>query len=168
MKRTPVAIRYAKALFAAAMERKQLDAVEADLDRIDATYRESSDFRDLVDSPVLPASAKQTAFAALFEKAVQPLSFTFLKLLLSKRREMILPDVVADFRDLLDAHRGIQRGDLNSVIPLSSAQKQQLADTLGTMTGKTIALADHARTTGAAPELIAALDRYIDEARLRR
>ena len=51
--------------------------------------------------------------------------------------------MAANFRDLLDAHRGVRRGDLYSVVPMSTAQKTKLADSFGTMTGKTVVLSEH-------------------------
>ena len=142
MKRARVARRYAKALFDAALESKALELVEKDLEGVGQTLAASEELRALVASPVVSNARKKAAVGALFEKKVQPLTFGFLRLLVEKNREGSLGDVLEEFRDLLDAHRGIARGELSSVVALSAEQRKVISDQLSRVTGKKVVLAE--------------------------
>lgn len=138
-----VAKRYARALFETALESKQLEAVEADLAVLGKSYRESADFRKLIDSPVISNREKQKIFTALFESRLQKLTFRFVSLLIGKNREAILVQIAGDFGELLDRHRGILRGDISSVVPLSAEQLKSLTAQLNKLTGKKVVVQQH-------------------------
>lgn len=143
MIRSRVAKRYARALFEVALESKQLELVEADLKSLQESYRQSQQFSALIDSPVISTEAKQHAFSASFKKRLQGITFRFVTLLISKNREMLLMQIVEEFGDLLDQHRGIVRGDVYSVAPLSEEQVKNLVAQLNRMTGKNVLITRH-------------------------
>jgi F-type H+-transporting ATPase subunit delta len=138
-----VAKRYARALFEVALEKKQLELVEADLRSLKESYEQSQEFSALIDSPVISTEAKQQAFSASFEKRLQDIAFRFVMLLISKNREMLLMQIVEEFGDLLDQHRGIVRGDVFSVTPLSEEQVENLVARLNRVTGKNVVITRH-------------------------
>ncbi|MCB0289617.1 MAG: F0F1 ATP synthase subunit delta [Calditrichaeota bacterium] len=143
MKRSRVAKRYAQALFETALEKKQLERVEADLKLLDTEYRQSESFRQLIESPVIANPVKQQTFEVAFQQHLQPLTFRFVSLLIGKNREMHLPQIIIDFSEMLDAHRGIIRGDVYSVVPLSEGQLRELKKRLDQETGKSVILRQH-------------------------
>ena len=138
-----VAKRYARALFETALGKKLLEAVEADLAALSKSYRESSEFRELIDSPVISSQAKQKVFTALFKNRLQELTLRFVILLIAKNREVVLMQIIADFGELLDQHRGILRGSVSSVVPLSAEQLKSLGSRLDKMTGKKVMVQQH-------------------------
>jgi len=138
-----VAKRYARALFEFALDNNQLESAAADLDLLDAALRDSPEFRRLIDSPVISNQAKQAAFSALFKDRLQADTFKFVSFLIAKNREAVLPDIVAEFRDLLDEHRGILRGEVSSVMPLSELQLHNLKERLNRLTGKNVLITQH-------------------------
>lgn len=140
MIRSRVAKRYARALFEVALEKKQLEPVEADLGSLKESYEQSQEFSALIDSPVISTEAKQRAFSASFNKRLQEITFRFVTLLISKNREMLLMQIVEEFGELLDQHRGIVRGDVYSVTPLSDEQVKNLVAQLNRMTGKNVVI----------------------------
>jgi F-type H+-transporting ATPase subunit delta len=141
--RSRVAIRYARALFEVALENKQLELVETDLGSLKESYEKSQEFSALVDSPVISTEAKQQAFSVSFKKRLQDITFRFVTLLISKNREMLLMQIVEEFGDLLDQHRGIVRGDIYSVTSLSEEQIKNLVAQLNRMTGKNVLITRH-------------------------
>jgi len=136
-----VAKRYARALFEFALDNSQLESVAADLDLLEAALRDSPEFRQLIDSPVTSNQAKQAAFSALFKDRLQANTFKYISFLIAKNREAVLPDIVADFHDLLDEHRGILRGEVSSIMPLSELQLRNLKERLDQLTGKNVLIA---------------------------
>lgn len=140
MIRSRIARRYARALFDLAIERNQLKAVEDDLAVLKPEYETVKEFRHLIDSPIITSEIKQRTFSALYKKRLHPLTFNFVMLLFSKNREAQLANVIAEFNDLLDEHRGIVRGEVCSVVPLSVAQLKALKARLDRITGKDVVL----------------------------
>lgn len=138
MIKSRVAKRYARALFEFALDNGQLESVAGDLDLLDAALRNSPEFRRLIDSPVISRRAKQAAFSTLFKERLQADTFKYVTFLIAKNREALLPDIVVDFHDLLDAHRGILRGEVTSVIALSEFQLRNLKAHLDQLTGKNV------------------------------
>lgn len=138
MIKSRVAKRYARALFEFALDNDQLESVAADLELLSASLQDSPEFRRLIDSPVISNQAKQAAFSALFKDRLQANTFKYVSFLIAKNREAVLPDIAADFHDLLDEHRGILRGEVFSVLPLSDAQLHNLKERLDRITGKNV------------------------------
>lgn len=142
-----VARRYAQALFEVAVEKKQLSSVENDFASLKKDYRDVEDFQTLMTSPVISNEDKQKTFTTLYQKRLQTLTFDFVTLLISKNREGLLEQVFEEFTDLLDEHRGIVRGDVFSVVPLSTAQLSGLKKRLDQSTQKNVVLTQHLDTS---------------------
>ncbi len=140
MKGSRVAKRYAIALFEGAKEQQLLETVEEQLKVLDATYEEVEAFRQLIDSPVISNEEKLKVADQLFAKKLHPFVLNFLKLLIRKNREMLLPGIVDYFNELLDEHRGILRGVVYTVVPMTDEQLNALNERLNAMTGKTVVL----------------------------
>ncbi len=140
MKGSRVAKRYAIALFEGAKEQQLLETVEEQLEVLDTTYEEVEAFRQLIDSPVISNEEKLKVADQLFAKKLHPFVLNFLKLLIRKNREMLLPGIVDYFNELLDEHRGILRGVVYSVVPMTDEQLNALNERLNAMTGKTVVL----------------------------
>lgn len=143
MKGSRVAKRYAQAAFETALDKKQLEIVEKDLERLAKDYADIQSFRELVDSPVIADFLKLKAFKAAYQKHLQPLTFNFVALLINKNRVAHLPQVIDNFKDLLDDHRGVLRGQVFSVVPLSDKQLKSLKISLDKETGKNVILTSH-------------------------
>jgi len=141
--RSRVAKRYALALFEAALDANKLDVVESDLHLIEQEYQQVDDFQKLINSPVISNTVKRTVITELFQNRLDAMTFDMLVLIIEKNREKYLPGVITYFRELLDAHRGILRADLYSVIPLSESQLHHLKKRLDALTGKDVIITQH-------------------------
>src|SRR5690349_16716515 len=79
--------RYATALFELALEGNAIDAVKADLDRLDTLIAESSDLNRLVRSPAFTADAQAKALKAVLDAVgIGGLAARFLQVVASNRR----------------------------------------------------------------------------------
>ena len=114
-----VAERYARALFDLALEEKAIDAVEADLARIEAIMDESEDFMRLVQSPVFTADEQLSAVSALLDKVgITGTVGNFVRVVAHNRRLFSLPGIIKAFRKILSIHRGEQVAEVTSAQPL--------------------------------------------------
>jgi F-type H+-transporting ATPase subunit delta len=135
---TRVTIRYAKALFELAKEKKILDRVGIDLEFLLKSVENSKDLQAYLESPVANLTSKLKLIATIFKSKVEPLTFHFLNLLLMKNREYLLRQIISQFKKLLDADKGILRAELQTFSKLTTEQLDALAIRLGQFTGKKI------------------------------
>ena len=134
-----IAARYATAVFDIARGDNQIDALENDIDTLDAALKESADFRDLIGSPVYSRDAQGRAIAALSDK--MGLSDTMrntLGLMASKRRLFVLPQMVTALREAIALHKGEVTAEVTSAEPLTREQSDSLAKTLAENVGKDV------------------------------
>ncbi|MEO1537011.1 MAG: F0F1 ATP synthase subunit delta [Pseudomonadota bacterium] len=134
-----IAARYAAAVFELAKEGSDIGALEMDVDALDAAISDSADFRDLIHSPVYSRDAQADAVAALADK--MGLSGTVantLKLMASKRRLFVLPQLVTAVRDLIADAKGEVTADVKAATSLSADQEKALAETLKGAVGKDV------------------------------
>jgi F-type H+-transporting ATPase subunit delta len=134
-----IAARYATAVFDIAKGDNGLDALEQDIDTLDAALKDSADFRDLIGSPVYSRDAQGKAVAALADK--MGLSGTMkntLGLMASKRRLFVLPQLVAVLREKIAEHKGEVTADVVSAKALTKTQSEKLSKTLAASVGKDV------------------------------
>lgn len=135
-----VTIRYAKALFSLAKEEGILPRVASDLELLSNSVDDSEELRTLLESPVVGAREKQKVLSELFETKLSPVTFRFLTLLIEKKREDLLRQIIQRFMKLLDEDRGILRGELLTAYQFSEKQLQALKKHLDKITGKNVVL----------------------------
>jgi F-type H+-transporting ATPase subunit delta len=124
--------RYATALFELAIETPDtLERVLADVASLEQALSDSQDFKALIQSPVLARATAQRTLQALTDLlALSPLTQRFLAVLASNRRLASLPAILADFKILYDAHKGIVNVQAQTAQPLTPAQQSALLNKL--------------------------------------
>jgi F-type H+-transporting ATPase subunit delta len=131
-----VAGRYASALFSLALDERQTDGVADALATFDAMIAESPDLERLVRSPVFSAADQLKALDAVLADAnIGGIAANFIRLVTSKRRLFFIREMIADYRKLNDAHRGVTRADVTSAIALTDAHIAQLKEALRAASG---------------------------------
>lgn len=133
--------RYATALFELAREEKSIDAVRADLDKVDAMLADSIDLKRLVRSPVFSSEAQSKALAAVLDKAgISGISANFLQVLTANRRLFAVSDVIRAFRALVAKFKGEAVADVTVAEALSDKNLDALKTALKSVTGKDVVL----------------------------
>jgi F-type H+-transporting ATPase subunit delta len=141
--------RYARALFGSATQAGSVDEVEEDLKGIDHILKVAPALPRALGAPTIAASRKQELIGQAFEGRISPLTLRFLRLVLHRRREAILPDVYPEFQRLANEARNILPVEVQSAAPLTDQEQSALSDALAGRTGKTIRL-----EVSVAPELL--------------
>jgi F-type H+-transporting ATPase subunit delta len=137
-----VARRYASALLSVALDKG------ADLDRIERELREAADLLKresrlaaVLASPTLASQQRVGVLESVIANAdLRPESANLLRLLTSKERIPLLPEVAEQFGRLVLDHKQVQSGEVVSAHPLSDEQQAKLAASLGQALGKTMQL----------------------------
>jgi F-type H+-transporting ATPase subunit delta len=131
-----VAGRYASALFSLAQDDRQTDAVADALARFDALVAMSPDLERLVRSPVFSAADQLKALDAVFAHAnISGVAANFIRLVATKRRLFFIREMIADYRKLNDAHRGVTRAEVTSAAALTDANIAALKESLRAASG---------------------------------
>jgi F-type H+-transporting ATPase subunit delta len=120
--------RYAKSLLDLAIEQNQLDAIHSDIRLLQAVCRENADFVGMLKSPVVTGDKKEKIMDAVLEGKLQPLTQSFLKLLIRKTREYNLPEIVSAFIEQYNKLNDIHQIKLVTAVPITDALKKSIAD----------------------------------------
>jgi len=137
-----VAIRYSKALFELAVEKKNVESIQHDLAMIDTLCLDNPDFDALLTNPLIDESAKAKILSTLFEKNLNILTYRFIQLLSKKRRLGFLREIIERYNDRVLDYRGILPAVLLSADTLTREQVTQIKERIEKITGKSVQLAE--------------------------
>ncbi len=133
--------RYATALFGLARDESQIDAVSRSLDSIEAALADSSDFANLVSSPLVSRSDAAKAIAALIPTlALDPITGKFIGVLAQNGRLAELKNVIRMVRMLALGHRGETTAEVTSAHPLGDQQMAELKSKLRARVGREVGI----------------------------
>jgi F-type H+-transporting ATPase subunit delta len=135
--------RYATALFNYAAKQQQVDAVEKDLDTVADLMRLSPTLRQTWESPLLAGPRKEQVLEKVLAQSVGVITISFLRLLIAKRREEILPSIRTELRSLADQARRLLRVEATFAVTPTAAEQAGLARSLESRTGERVELAYH-------------------------
>lgn len=134
--------RYATALFALADDRRELDAVAADLAAIAQMIDQSADLRRLIRSPVIARDAQARALESVLAAArIGELAQHFVGLVAKNRRLFALPAMIGAYGALLARRRGEATAEVVSATPLSARQLETVTEALKSVTGGKVQIA---------------------------
>ena len=136
-----VAARYASALFELAQDAREVDAVAAGLDRFDGLVQESPDLQRLIRSPVFTADEQTAAVTTILDRAgIAGLAGNFIRLVASKRRLFVLPDMIRAYRERVAESKGIVRAQVTLAQPPSDTVVSDITSALRDVAKSEIAL----------------------------
>ncbi|HEX6972321.1 MAG TPA: ATP synthase F1 subunit delta [Limnochordia bacterium] len=131
MRRNPkLARRYGRALCEVALVRDELDRVEQQLKALLGVLQQHPEVKRQLDHRQRTAAEKKAVLQAILGEALSepPLGTVqrFLNLLIDKRREAYLEEIVAAFVECADQARGIVEAVATVAVPLSEAEQAAL------------------------------------------
>jgi F-type H+-transporting ATPase subunit delta len=112
-----IAVPYAKALFDLTVEKNLLEETMKDMQVVANLVEKSKDFRMMLKSPVISEGKKRIIFARIFEKVLSKLTFTFLLIIIRKKRESYIGDIAFAFLELYNDYKGILTTTLKTAVP---------------------------------------------------
>lgn len=121
-----VASRYAKSLFDLATERNLLDKVETDAHTFLDLVRASRQFNAMLKSPVIHMDKKWHIIEKSFRGKVDLLTMEFIKIVLRKRRDEILPDIFQQFLAMYREHKNIISATVYTAVPINDKIKSEV------------------------------------------
>lgn len=132
MQNPRVAGRYAKSLIVLAQEQNQLDAVYADMKYLQHACKQSRELMNLLRSPIINSSKKETIVKEVLGKNIGTLSNAFINLLIQKGRESNLPEIAFAVIEQYNEIKHIHRVKLTTANTASEELKQAMVAKLKT------------------------------------
>ena len=134
-----IAARYASAVFELAKDASDLKTLESNVQDLDTVLADSSDIRDLINSPVVSREDQASAIAAVAKKMkLMPIVSNTLALMASKRRLFVLPALVAQLRALIAEEKGEITAEVISAKAMTKTQTDKLAKAIKARIGKDV------------------------------
>jgi F-type H+-transporting ATPase subunit delta len=128
--------RYAQAVFEIAQERQELDKWQLDLKKY-AALTAVPELVAVMDNPNF-AFKDKTSFLSQRIKDVSPLALNLAYLLITRGKVNLFSSIAAEYQQLLDNYRGIDKADVTTAVPLEGGEKSLLTRQLEALTGKKI------------------------------
>ena len=126
MKNPRLAGRYAKSLLDLAVETKQVDIVYADMKWLHGVCKSNPDFVVVLRSPIIKPTAKGKIIESVSKERVSKLTTAFIQLLVSKAREINLPEIVTAFIDQFNKLRNIYKVKITTAEPITEEMKEAI------------------------------------------
>lgn len=138
-----VARRYARALFALGKKSglSDLEKFGNDLAALAGTLETAPELVRVFRNPVFTPEEKRNVIAKLLDKIkVCPTVRNFCLLLADRERLAFIQDIQAYFGILLDAEKGVIRGELVTAVELANAKREQVKAQLEAQAGRKLEL----------------------------
>ncbi len=133
------ATRYAKALLDVTATDADAGQVERDLNRFVDLLDGSSELRNTLLSPSVPASGKRGIVTAVSERlGMAPAGVRLLQLLADRDRLGMMHELLAVFRERLLDRRKVVRAELRSAVALAPDAVKAIETELGAVTGMNV------------------------------
>jgi F-type H+-transporting ATPase subunit delta len=146
--------RYARALFDVAIAEKiDLQILDDHLAAFVELFRQHPALEKVLLNPAVPAPRKRSAVAELVRSAdVSPVLAKLLVLLAERDRLVLLPDLLAAYRDRVLEHQHVVRAEVTTAWPLEQERLSAIEQSLVRVTGRSVKLSSRV-----APDLIGGL-----------
>jgi F-type H+-transporting ATPase subunit delta len=131
-----LARRYATAVFALASDAKAVDRVGADLAMIAKAIDGDAATRGFFVSPVIARPEKEKTLQGVFNGKVSEIALHTLLLLVRKRREALLDELVVEYRKIEQAARGAEPLVVTAARELRPEQLRSVVENLERTYGK--------------------------------
>jgi F-type H+-transporting ATPase subunit delta len=127
MNESIISVRYSRALFESALEKKIIDKVNDDMIFIQEICK-TQETREFLANPVMPPSKKKEIFHKLLEGNVEDITLSLIDLIVKNGREHFLPGIARVFIHETMKYQGITEAVLTTSVPVDSKVKKQISE----------------------------------------
>lgn len=129
---------YLQALFELAQSKNQFQQATDDLETVAKLFRENVKMRKVLLHPSITRDEKTRLIKSIFAPHLSPLVRNFLLLIVKKRREVILDDVLEQYRAVADSVGGTIRATVQTAVPLTDDKLSRLKKALEAVSNKAV------------------------------
>ena len=138
MRDTTIARNYAEALLALARKAGDLQAWGRLIDDVASAVERDDRLRRVLEAPQISADAKNAVLAKAYEDRAPRLFLRYLQRLVMNRRQMLIPEIANEYRDLVDEAEGRVHAQVTVAKPVDDAERAAIARQLSHTIGKPV------------------------------
>lgn len=131
-----IANRYAKSLLDLAIELNALEKIHGDVVVLQNTINENRPLYLLLKSPIIKEDKKKSILLEIFGGKVDELTEKFIRIIIDKRRERHLPEILKAFIGQYNQEKHITPVKISSATPLNEENKARIAQLMKDGFGK--------------------------------
>lgn len=135
-----VANRYASALFEAGIDLEKIKQFNEELDFLQTVFSGEEKLLQILHHPKISRSEKRDLIDSLFKERLSEEIINFLYILIDKRREGYILEIVEEYRSLFNDHENIIKVVAVTAVPMEDKAKDKLSLVLKEKLKKTIEL----------------------------
>ena len=128
MQGTRVASRYAKSFIDLTMEQGVLEKAYADMKQIVSICKTNHEFVTFLKSPIIKTDKKLAVLKEIFEGKLDKVTATYINLITSKKREMYLPDIAAEFIHQYNIKKQILKAVVTSANGIDEVTRKKIME----------------------------------------
>jgi F-type H+-transporting ATPase subunit delta len=127
MNDSKISVRYCKAIFQSALEKKILDKVYQDMIFI-AEICKIPETKEFLHSPIIIPSKKEAIFHKILEGNVEDITLSLIDLIVKNGREIFLPAIARNFIHETKKFKGITESVLTTAVTVDEKVRKQVTD----------------------------------------
>jgi F-type H+-transporting ATPase subunit delta len=161
MNDSKISVRYSRALFQSALEKKILDKVNQDMVLISELCK-IPETKEFLNSPIIVPSKKTAIFHKMLEDNVEEITLSLLDLVVKNGRESHLPAIARVFIHETMKHEGITESILTTAVKVDSKVRQQITDLISQVFKTRVKFVENIDTEIIGGFILRVDDNYID------
>jgi F-type H+-transporting ATPase subunit delta len=161
MNDSKISVRYSRALFQSALEKKIIDKVNQDMIFISEICR-LPETKEFLQSPIIPPSKKSAIFHKMLEGNVETITMSLVDLVVKNGRENYLPAIARVFISETLKYKGITESVLTTAIKVDSKVRKQITDLISEVFSTKVELEERIDTDIIGGFILRIDDKYID------
>ncbi len=161
MNDSKISVRYSRALFQSALDKKILDKVNQDMIFIAEVCRQP-EAKEFLKSPIIPPSKKEAIFHKMFGGNVEEITLSLIDLVVKNGRERYLPAIARVFIHNTLKHKGITESVLTTAVSVDAKVRKQISDLISDVFKTKVELEEKIDSEIIGGFILRVDDKYID------
>lgn len=161
MNDSKISVRYSRALFQTALEKKILDKVNQDMIFI-ADICKLPETKEFLQSPIIVPSKKEAIFHKILGDNVEKITLSLIDLIVKNGRESFIPAIARVFIHETKKYKGITESVLTTAVKVDEKVKKQIIDLISEVFTTKVQLKENIDTEIVGGFILQIDDNYID------
>jgi len=161
MNDSKISVRYARAIFQSAQEKKILDKVYQDMIFISEICK-NKETKEFLHSPIIIPSKKEAIFHKMLEGNVEKITLSLLDLIVKNGRESFIPAIARNFIHETKKFKGITESVLTTAIKVDDNVRKQIIDLISKVFNTKVELKENLDPEIVGGFILQVDDNYID------
>ena len=161
MNDSKISVRYCRAIFQSALEKKILDKVYQDMIFIYEICKDTAT-KEFLQSPIIVPSKKEAIFHKMLDGNVEKLTLSLIDLIVKNGRESFIPAIARNFIHETKKFKGITESVLTTAIKVDDTVKKEITDLISDVFKTKVELKEEIDTEIIGGFILQIDDNYID------